>query len=232
MPPPEARLAHQTLVFGVCDFPKGLVCSLRISRLRDPSHSKASVRATRQHKGYTVHDEYWIRGDHTRGKVHEPVVVGLLALLFATGCNQPRVQGNTRPWSRPSLPASEEFNLRGKCAALADDMAPTYGLVGVALTSQALSHYNPETNRCYVQIRVTKNFSYSYPSTPANYLSIAVYDGQTKELLVSASQKGDASSGINWTAQAFNDRYVTFDKASAEIDRLMQNRDSGQERSK
>ena len=111
-------------------------------------------------------------------------------------------------------------------------MAPRYGLVGVALTSEVSSHYNPETNRCYVQVTATKNFSYAYPSTPANYLSVAVYDGQTKEMLVSAFQNGENSSGIIWIAQSFNDRYVTFEKASTEIERLMHGGDSAQERSK
>jgi len=35
-----------------------------------------------------------------------------------------------------------------------------------------------------------------------------------------------------WTAQLFDDRYVTFDKAFAEIEGLMHGRDNAQERSK
>ena len=161
------------------------------------------------------------------------VVMSLLALVFMTGCNQPHVQQKAQPSSsRPRLSATEEFNLRGKCAALADEMAPGYGLVGVALTSEVLCHYNPETNRCYVQVTVTKNISHTDPSIPSNYLSIAVYDGQTREILISASQEGETSSGQIWTAQSSNDPFVTFDKASAEIDRLMHDRDNTQERGK
>ncbi|MHB8652561.1 MAG: hypothetical protein ACYDA9_01650 [Terriglobia bacterium] len=158
------------------------------------------------------------------------VVVGLLALVLSTGCNQPHVQQKAQPSSsRPRLSATEEFNLRGKCAALADEMAPGYGLVGAALNSEVLSHYNPETNRCYVQVTVTKNFSYTQPSIPSNYLGIAIYDGQTKEMLVYAYQVGDKSYGVIYSA---SDSNVTYDKASAEIGRLMHDRDNTQEPSK
>jgi hypothetical protein len=161
------------------------------------------------------------------------VVVGLLAIVFTTGCTQPQVQEKAQPSpSRPRLSTTEEFNLRGKCAVLADEMAPSYGLVGPALTSEVLSHYNPETNRCYVQVKATKNFLFTHPSTPENYLTIAVYDGQTKEMLVFADQEGDKSHGVIWTKQSFNDRYVTVDKASDEIDRLMHGGDNAQEHSK
>jgi hypothetical protein len=111
-------------------------------------------------------------------------------------------------------------------------MAPVYGAVGVALTSDVLSHYNPDSNRCYVQFTVTKNFSCTYPKIPANYTTIAVYDGQTREMLVSAHREGEKSSGVIWTAQSFDDRYVTFDRASAEIDRLMENGGTVKGRSK
>lgn len=125
------------------------------------------------------------------------------------------------------LTAAEEFDLRTKCTELADKMKQEgpYGLVGNALTSEMVPHYNPETNHCYVEFEATKNFSFTYPSVPTNYRTTSIYDGQTKELLVFADQEGEKSSGTIWTAAAFSDRYVTYDRAIAEIDRLMQNND-------
>lgn len=145
--------------------------------------------------------------------------VMLLAIaLGGFGCRKPEKM----PAAQPRLSATEEFNLRGKCAALGDEMTATYGIVGDALISDMVTHYNPETNRCYVEFTATKNFAFKYPSTPENYRTVAVYDGQTKEMLVYADQEGDKSNGIIWTRQAVNDRYTSFEKAQAEIDLLMQ----------
>src|ERR1035437_9685103 len=52
--------------------------------------------------------------------------------------------------------ASEEFRLRGECVKLAGKMSWMVSANGRALTSEMLSHYNPETNRCYVEFIVTK----------------------------------------------------------------------------
>lgn len=127
----------------------------------------------------------------------------------------------------PRITAAEEFELRTKCAELADKMKQEgpYGLVGNALISEMVPHYNPETNHCYVQFEATKNFSFTYPSVPTNYRTTSIYDGQTKELLVFADQEGEKSSGTIWTAAAFADRYVTYERAIAEVDRLMESED-------
>jgi hypothetical protein len=77
-----------------------------------------------------------------------------------------------------------------------------------------------------------KNFHLAFQRTFHPLPGIAIYDGQTKEMLVYATQKGERSSGWIWTAQSSNDTYVTFDKASAEINRLMHDGDNAQERSK
>ena len=165
-----------------------------------------------------------------RNEKYMKTVVGLLALAFATGCNQPHVQEKAQPTSsRPRLSVTEEFHLRGECAALAEKMSPVYGLVGIALTSEVLSHYNPETNRCYVEVTVTKNPSYNDPKVPLNCSSLALYDGQTREMLISAHQEGKKSVGTVWVGKRADDPSVTSDGASAEINRLMQGRDNTQE---
>jgi len=151
-------------------------------------------------------------------KRYAAVVLFAIA-LGGWGCSKHK----TVPPTQPRVSATEEFNLRGKCAALGDTMEPSYGRVGVALTSDMVTHYNPETNRCYVQFTATKNFGYSgSPPVADNYFTIAVYDGQTKEMLVYAQQDGDKSHGAIWTRQDFNERYTTLDKAQAETERLMQ----------
>jgi hypothetical protein len=144
----------------------------------------------------------------------------LLGICFI-GCTKSKTEQAQPLPTRPRLSATEEFDLRSKCAELGDKMEPDYGVVGVALKSDMVTHYNPETNRCYVQFTATKNLSYNYPSTPENYLTTTVYDGQTKEQLVYAEQNGDKSHGMIWSRESFDERYTTFDKAQAEVDRLM-----------
>jgi hypothetical protein len=148
----------------------------------------------------------------------------LLASICASGCDrqgaQPTPQAAVQP-SRPRLSATEEFDLRSKCADLGDKMRPGYGIVGAALSSDVLTHYNPDTNRCYVQFTATKNFNYKSSSVPTNYRTVGIYDGQTREMLVFADQEGDKSYGTIYTAKSTDDQYTTYDKASDEIDKLM-----------
>ena len=110
------------------------------------------------------------------------------ALLTAAGCSSPQAPD---PAAKPAkyqngLTASEVFNLRTKCSEIVDKLSSDYviGVVGVALTSQVSSHYNPDMNRCYAEVVVTKNFSYDYKAHPIpdNYRTTSLYDAQTKNL--------------------------------------------------
>ncbi len=96
---------------------------------------------------------------------------------------------------RPS--AVEVFDLRTKCQKLTDDARASNGMgfVGAALTSTVTSHYNPVTNHCYAEVYVTKNFSFKYPKVSDNYITDALYDVQTGEVLLFAKQEGDRKSG-------------------------------------
>ena len=77
----------------------------------------------------------------------------------------------------PIPSASEVFHLRSECARLAEKMLEN-NVVGTALTQSQVSHYNPQTNRCYVELSVqTANLSH------LEYSSDTLYDGQTGELL-------------------------------------------------
>jgi hypothetical protein len=72
--------------------------------------------------------------------------------------------------------ATEVFNLRTKCAQLAQKMLEDLAH-GPAITAWQVSHYHPRTNRCYVQI-TTQNIEDQNKSTGVN-----LYDGQTEDLL-------------------------------------------------
>jgi hypothetical protein len=97
----------------------------------------------------------------------------------------------------PRLTPVQIFDLRTKCQKLTDDARATNGLgfVGAGLTSNVTSHYNPVTNHCYAEVYTRKNFNYKSPKVPDDYISDALYDAQTGEILLYAQQEGDKHSG-------------------------------------
>jgi hypothetical protein len=148
----------------------------------------------------------------------KPILVTVVSFLFIAGCSGSR-QAKTE---RPRLSAIAEFELRGKCAELGDKMLEEglWEVVGPALTAEMTTNYSPEANRCYVEFTLTKNLSYNYLSTPRNYRTKTVYDGQTKRTLACTSQQGDKRSGLIWTVSS-GTGYATYEQTSAEINRLM-----------
>jgi hypothetical protein len=83
------------------------------------------------------------------------------------------------------------FDLRSKCAALGEKIT-SENIIGSALMHDQVSRYNPETNHCYVKLKVYS----ADPSTPREK-SITheyLYDGQTKELLATAFRDGNRKS--------------------------------------
>src|SRR5471032_183950 len=74
--------------------------------------------------------------------------------------------------------ATEIFNLRSLCTSLGEKLLQE-NVLEPDFAHQQTSHYQPRTNRCYVEINVhsANNISPDYQLT--RYL----YDGQTKELL-------------------------------------------------
>jgi hypothetical protein len=97
-----------------------------------------------------------------------------------------------RQLNQPLQPtASEVFNLRSECAKLGDKLHEA-NIIGPALRDDALSRYDPNTNRCYVEITVhTADLD-----APNPYHATYLYDGQTRELLAAATIKNDQKSGI------------------------------------
>jgi hypothetical protein len=148
--------------------------------------------------------------------------VAVAALIVVSGCKSAPPPVKETPRYPNGLTASEVFNLRTKCAELVDKNAQEFGLVGVALTSDVSSHYNPDMNRCYAEVVVTKNFSYNYKEHPIpdNYRTTTVYDAQTKQVLVHAVQDGDKSNANDFTNKA--DSFTSYDQGRARVSQLMQ----------
>jgi hypothetical protein len=138
----------------------------------------------------------------------------LLIAIVLVGCN-------AKPDSRPELSPVQLFDLRAKCQQTVDkDVEDLYiAVVGNALVADTKSHYNPVTNHCYAEVDVRKNLSYNYPETPGNYYSMALYDAQTRDLLMAADQKGEQRFGTDWTVPDHNKQ--TYDEVVVKINLLM-----------
>jgi hypothetical protein len=150
--------------------------------------------------------------------------IGIIAIALC-GCGQVPPQ-SVAPAKKVAaypngLTATEIFNLRSKCAELVDKQAQILGLVGIALTSEVVSHYNPDTNRCYAETVTTKNFSFTEKKPlPDNYLTTSLHDAQTKKLMMSAQQEGDKRVGYDYTSQ--DGLVFDYDKVLGQINQLMQ----------
>ncbi len=108
-------------------------------------------------------------------------VLGMLGSCKGSGSG---TQGISVPASR--LPtATEVFHLRSECAKLGEGILEG-NPIGSALTDSQVSHYNPLTNRCYVELDVQN----ADLSGPVYYLHRTLWDGQTGELLASVEVNG------------------------------------------
>lgn len=93
-------------------------------------------------------------------QTHGGLIIGLFLLLCA--CEKPPAPqpAQEQPTFIPPS-ATEAFNLRTKCAELTDKIGKEHDFSGADVnqippfTQERSSHYDPKTNRCYVQIRVT-----------------------------------------------------------------------------
>jgi hypothetical protein len=115
------------------------------------------------------------------------IAVIFVAIALISACKAPHSASAAKTITREArLPSAEEvFHLRSECAQLAEKKLES-NVVGPALTQSQLSHYNPQTNRCYVKVTVqTANLS-----DRNIYASDYLYDGQTGELLASHTFRG------------------------------------------
>lgn len=139
-----------------------------------------------------------------------------VALLASCQNRPPTAPVEDRAYKLPS--ATEVFHLRSECAALGDKILEE-NVVGRALTQSQNSHYNPMTNRCYAELTVqTANFS-----TPEkeSYYSTYLYDGQTREMLASASKKKGLRSGVIFGESPQGDSEAQFWAAADFINKTM-----------
>ncbi len=114
--------------------------------------------------------------------------------------------------------ATEIFQLRSACAILGQNILDD-NVVGVALSESQVSHYDPSTNRCYVEVDVQT----ADLTKGLNYLHRVLYDGQTGEMLASAKLERGEKSGMVFDKQhnATNLTNAGWDDASSYIDAKM-----------
>ena len=114
-----------------------------------------------------------------------------LLLLFVPGCQKssaPISPAGAPPFQPPT--ATEVFNLRSKCAELGEKIMKN-NVIGAGRTQSQLSHYEPKTNRCYVQLTVS-------PVDPAkgdDYFQQSLYDGQTGLVLAGIRRENGKKFG-------------------------------------
>lgn len=111
--------------------------------------------------------------------------------------------------------AAEIFTLRTKCTELGDKIFEN-NLIGSALTQSQVSHYNPNTNRCYVELDV----STVDLTKVGGYHTRTLYDGQTREMLVHISDN-NGKRGYYVKGVSLLDGTVTCEVALAKIEPLM-----------
>jgi hypothetical protein len=130
------------------------------------------------------------------------LVLVVAAAFSAISCRQQSCPADTQPAPNQLSTATEVFDLRSKCTALGEKIM-SGNVIGNSLTQDQISRYNPETNHCYVKLEV----STADLSTPQDRFvrDDFLYDGQTKELLATASWEGNRKS-----AEVFSESLQRF----------------------
>lgn len=114
----------------------------------------------------------------------------LSLLLVFSGCQ--KSSAPIPPVDAPSFrspTASEVFNLRSKCAELGDKILKNTDIAD-ALKKDQVSHYEPKTNRCYVQLTV-----WNPDLSKSDYFQESLLDGQTGQVLAAIHREKGVRSG-------------------------------------
>ena len=91
---------------------------------------------------------------------HQPKAKGLaictslivITFLLLSGCQKtPALTSNEVVFKAPT--GAEVFHLRSECAKFGEKIMDG-NIIGPALYQDQVSHYNPKTNRCYVELDV------------------------------------------------------------------------------
>jgi hypothetical protein len=117
--------------------------------------------------------------------------IAWLGIVVAScGPSRERDPQTSKPMAPPS--ATEVFHLRSECEALGENIMGG-NIIGRALTQSQTSHYDPATNRCYVELNVNTADLTQF----SDYFSRYLYDGQTGEMLAfTTTDHGKKTSGV------------------------------------
>jgi hypothetical protein len=140
-------------------------------------------------------------------------------LVMLSGCQKPSTSKpvvDEPAFRKPT--ATEVFNLRSKCAEFGEKIL-SGSFIGSALAHEQLSHYDPKSDRCYVELTVHMADLTKYADYYARYL----YDGQTGEMLAwSQSKKGVKTGFVHQSVDIGSSvAPVDFDAANTKIGALM-----------
>jgi len=120
----------------------------------------------------------------------------LSVILSLSGCHDRSAPAPCVPtapagaFSFRSPTATEVFNLRSKCAELGEKIMEKT-IAGNALKKDELSHYEPKTNRCYVQLTISN----PNPTTGDENFEQSLIDGQTGQVLAEIRRQKGTKSG-------------------------------------
>jgi hypothetical protein len=123
-------------------------------------------------------------------------LLALSVILSLSGCQERSAPAPCAPtppvaaFSFRSPTATEVFNLRSKCAELGEKIMEKT-VVGDALKKDQVSHYEPKTNRCYVQLTI---WNANLTNGEENFEQSLV-DGQTGQVLAAIRREKAAKSG-------------------------------------
>ena len=115
----------------------------------------------------------------------------LAVLLFFSGCQEssaPIPPVDTPSFRSPT--ATEIFNLRSRCAELGEKILKNT-VIADALKKDQVSHYEPKTNRCYVQLTVWN----ANLTKGDEYFQQDLFDGQTGQVLAAIRREKGTRSG-------------------------------------
>lgn len=149
------------------------------------------------------------------------LIVALLSVLTCA-CQKPlapSARADELAFRKPT--ATEIFNLRSKCADLGQKILDA-NVIGIALTQDQVSHYDPKTNRCCVELTVR-----DADLSKQDHFSQYLYDGQTQEMLAAIRNDKSGKWGMVFDRQHSSpipvpyDAKITYEDALAYIDKKM-----------
>jgi hypothetical protein len=117
--------------------------------------------------------------------------LALFVLLSFFGCQKSSAPTPAADASSVRGPtATEVFNLRSKCADLGEKIMKDT-VIADALKKNQISHYEPRTNRCYVQLTIWNDNL----AKGDDYFQQYLYDGQTGQVLAAVHREKGTRSG-------------------------------------